>query len=208
MRRSDSSKKILPSLQEGEVYLWILSFFFSLKILGFTIHVCIWRTHRSQAYMAPGESGPQGLCSYIGHHLSLPDEPSGPPTPTMKQAEEGKVQWWIPRLFSQVEERKKSCIILTYPKKIGGWKRANVGSCCPCPRITSSSGTEVLSPCTGLTLQGIKYDWCLGPTLQSCLVCLGWRCRRAGPSYLWPWSGVWPAEAVARSSPSSPSRKA
>ena len=25
---TDSSKKILPSLQEGEVYLWILSFFF------------------------------------------------------------------------------------------------------------------------------------------------------------------------------------
>lgn len=56
--------------------------------------------------MAPGESGPQGLCSYIGHHLSLPDEPSGPPTPTMKQVEEGKVQRWIPQLFSQVEERK------------------------------------------------------------------------------------------------------
>lgn len=56
--------------------------------------------------MAPGESGPPGLCSYIGHRLSLPDEPSGPPTPTMKQVEEGKVQWWIPQLFSQVEERK------------------------------------------------------------------------------------------------------
>ena len=63
--------------------------------------------------MAPGESGPQGLCSYTGHRLSLPDEPSGPPTPTMKQVEEGKVQRWIPQLFSQVEERKAELVAMS-----------------------------------------------------------------------------------------------
>lgn len=120
-----------------------------------------------------------GLCAWAGHRLPLPNEaPGAPQLLPGSRWRKGIVQQWIPQLFSRVEERKPSCVVLTSPR--GSALRLKTTVCgiqSPHPREPPLLEQWFSVPAWELGRKVLKR---IGAWAS------GWRHGQAEPSYLWP----------------------